>query len=423
MKPISAENFDIAAHVRAGDRVIFGQASAEPLTLTRMLVARKAEIGPFSVFLGACYSECFTPEKAKGIAVSAYGAVGVAGQLARAGKLDVLPWHYSALNRAYAEGTLKADVVLLQLSIDPQTGRLGLGFSNDYAVLAARHARTVIAELNPAAPWPHDSELPSDIVPDVLVEASFPPLDIPQPPIDETSRTIARHVVEMIPDGATLQFGVGSLPEAVMGSLSGHRNLGIHSGSMGDRLVDLVEGGAVTNARKSLDAGRSVAGVLLGTKRLRDFVHANKDFSLRPAAHTHGHDVLTRQRGFIAVNSAIEVDLTGQVNAEMANGRYVGAVGGQVDFVRGANAAEGGRAIIALPATARDGTVSRIVANVSNVTTPRSDVDAIVTEYGVAALRGCTLEERAKRLIAIAAPQFREALSRSLHEQNRGAHG
>lgn len=423
MKPVSAENFDIAAHVRAGDRVIFGQASAEPLTLTRALVERKAEIGPFSVFLGACYSDCFAPENTDGISVSAYGAVGVAGKLAKADRLDVLPLHYSALNRAYAEGALKADVVFLQLSVDPKTGRYGLGFSNDYAVLAARHARTVIAEMNPAAPWTHDAELPADIVPDVLVEASYPPQDIPQPPIDETSMAIARHVVEMIPDGATLQFGVGSLPEAVMAALSDHRDLGIHSGSMGDRLVDLVECGAVTNARKSLDAGRSVAGVLLGTKRLRDFVHGNKDFSLRPAAHTHGHDVLARQRGFIAVNSAIEVDLTGQVNAEMANGRYVGAVGGQVDFVRGANAAEGGRAIIALPATAKGGTLSRIVASVSSVTTPRSDVDAIVTEYGVAGLRGCTLDERAKRLIAIAAPHFRDALSRSLHEQNRGAHG
>ncbi len=420
MKPVFADNFDIAAHVRAGDRVIFGQASAEPLTLTRALVARKAGIGPFSVFLGACYSDCFAPETTDGIAVSAYGAVGIAAKLAKAGRLEVLPWHYSALNRAYAEGALKADVVLLQLSVDPKTGRYGLGFSNDYAVLAARHARTVIAEGNPATPWTHDAGLPSEIVPDVLVEAACPPLDIPQPPIDETSLAIARHVVEMIPDGATLQFGVGSLPEAVMAALTGHRDLGIHSGSMGDRLVDLVECGAVTNARKSLDAGRSVAGVLLGTSRLRDFVHDNKDFSLRPAAHTHGQDVLARQRGFIAVNSAIEVDLTGQVNAEVANGRYVGAVGGQVDFVRGANEAEGGRAIIALPATARGGTVSRIVASVANVTTPRSDVDAIVTEYGVAALRGCTLAERAQRLIAVAAPPFREELSRRLYEQNRG---
>jgi len=192
---------------------------------------------------------------------------------------------------------------------------------------------------------------------------------------------------------------------------------------MFDGVVDLIERGVLTNARKEIDQGRSIAGLLIGTRRLYDFANDNEAVLLAPAGHTHAIDVMARLSRFCAINSAVQVDLTGQVNAEEADGRHVGAVGGQVDFVRGANASRGGRAIIALPSTARDGAVSRIAAQVTTVTCSRADVDAIVTEWGIAELRGATLSQRAERMIAIAAPQFREDLSRMWHDKGRAAHG
>jgi acetyl-CoA hydrolase len=181
---------------------------------------------------------------------------------------------------------------------------------------------------------------------------------------------------------------------------------------IGDACIDLIEGGVVTNAGKPFDRGVTVTNTVLGTRRLFDFAHDNPAVQVRPASHTHGHGTIASIPRFRAINSAVEVDLTGQVNAEVAGAAYVGAVGGQADFVRGALASEGGRSIIALPATALGGKASRIVSRLDTVTLPRSDADLIVTEHGVADLRGATLEERAARMIGIAAPEFREGLSR-----------
>jgi acyl-CoA hydrolase len=217
----------------------------------------------------------------------------------------------------------------------------------------------------------------------------------------------------LIADGSTLQFGVGKIPDAILSSLSHARDLGIHSGLINDAVVDLIECGAVTNRGKGLDPGVTVTNQLIGTQRLYRFAHQNKAIAVRPASYTHNQLVLSRINRLVAINSALQVALDGSVNSETLDGVAVGAIGGQLDFVRGANASPGGRAIIALPATASDGT-SRIVARVETVTTPRADVDAIVTEWGVAELRGCGLSERARRMIAIAAPEHRDELERSL---------
>jgi acyl-CoA hydrolase len=219
-------------------------------------------------------------------------------------------------------------------------------------------------------------------------------------------------VAGLIEDGATLQFGIGALPESVLGQLAGRRDLGVHSGLLPDGLVDLMEQGVVTGARKSLDRGLAVGGMLLGTRRLLDYAHRNERIALRETEYTHDAGILAATDRLAALNAAVEVDLSGQVNAEVARGRYIGAVGGAGDFLRGAARSRGGLPIVMLPA--RAGTASRIVAELSGpVSTSRSDAGLVVTEHGVADLRGLTLRQRAERMIAIAAPEDRPALDQA----------
>jgi acyl-CoA hydrolase len=401
---------DFSSIIRAGDVVVCGQATAEPRSLTEALIAQSSRLPPFTMLVGPVFSETFAPERCAGLGFTSYGVIGNARALARCGQLDVIASNYSAFCADFAAGRHRADVVLVQLA-EADDGRLSASLSNDYVIDAARRARVVIAEINPDAPWTFGAEWPDDIVPQLRIIATLPPLELPATAPDEVSRRIARHAAGMIPDGSTLQFGVGRIPDAILGSLSHLRDLGIHSGLINDAVVDLIECGAVTNAGKGIDAGVTVTNQLIGTQRLYRFAHQNKTVSLRPASYTHSQAVLSRINRLVAINSALEVGLDGGVNAETLNGVAIGAIGGQLDFVRGANLSPGGRAIIALPATAANGR-SRIVASVETVTTPRADVDAIVTEWGAAELRGCTLPERARRMIAIAAPEHREALSR-----------
>lgn len=421
MQPTPPDDLDLAAMLRPGDRVVVGQATAEPLTLTRRLASARGLPEGCTVFLGSVYSDTWAGGP-NGLAFEGYGAIGQAAKLAAADRLDILPWHYSQLARAYGDGSLRVDCVMLQLAPTPDGG-FNLGIASDYVVEAARNARVVIAEINRDAPLCRGGEWPSDIRIDMTVEAQHPPLELVAGEPGETELAIAANVASLVPDKAVLQLGVGAIPQAVVAKLSGHRDLGIHSGALFDGVVDLVESGAVTNAAKERDAGVSIGGVLIGTRRLYAYANDNAAFRLCPPSYTHAVEIMASLSRFCAINSAIEVDLTGQVNAETVGSRYVGAVGGQLDFVRGANASPGGRAIIALPATARGGTVSRIVPEVTTVTCPRSDVDAIVTEWGVAELRGCTLPQRAERITAIAAPQFREDLARHWHDKGRATHG
>ncbi|MCA0316715.1 MAG: 4-hydroxybutyrate CoA-transferase [Proteobacteria bacterium] len=419
MTPIlSHETFDIAAHVRPGDRIVVGQCTAEPLTLTETLVQAAPAIGTVDVFLGTGFSRTFRPDGPENLRLSAYGATGTNVALSRAGRLDVLPMHYSALAEAYAGKALTADVVLIQL----RQGRngLSLGLANDYVAQAARHARTVIAEVNPDVPETAGSPLPDGIEISAFVAAAKPPVEAQASRLDEVAQRIGAHLAALIPDRATLQIGIGAIPDATLAALGQHRDLGIHSGVATDRVLDLIGKGVVTNRFKPFDQGVTVANTLIGTRRLYDFADGNAAVEVRPTSHTHDYGVLRRIDRFHAINSAIEVDLTGQVNSEMAGGVCVGGVGGLVDFARGGRAAPGGRAIIALPSTAAGGTVSRIVPRVAAVTLPHSDVDLVVTEHGVADMRGVTLAQRAERMIAIADPAFREDLARHWRDAASG---
>ena len=247
---------------------------------------------------------------------------------------------------------------------------------------------------------------------DHLIHVSHPPVEIPATTPGDAARAIGAHVARLIGDGATLQVGLGALPDACLMALTGKRDLGLHSGVIGDRAADLVDAGVVTNRRKPLDTGLSVTAGLLGTQRLYRWAHRHPTLRMRNAVYTHDTATHAQLPNLIGINSALEVDLTGQMNAEVASGRSIGMIGGHGDFMRGCQRSPGGRAILALEATARGGKVSRIVPRLADgiVTSSRSDADVVVTEYGIAELRGRTVSERAKALIAIAHPDFRKSL-------------
>lgn len=410
---VEPSELDLAEWIRPGDMVIWGQACAEPLGLTEQLIRRRVEIGPLRCFVGIPAAPTIRPEHGDHVSVLSYCGSGSNRALYRAGVLDVVPVHYSTLPEMLAGGAVRADVVLLQLPQADEYGRYSFGLANDYISAAITTARVVIAEVNDQVPRTCGPDYLTDDDLDVVVHTSRSPAEIASRPADSTTRTIAAKVADLIDDGATLQFGIGALPEAVLGALTDRTDLGVHSGLLNDAAAELMEAGVITNARKSLDRGRSVAGLLLGTKRLFDFADRNPSIELRDTGYTHRQAVLAAQDRLVAINSAVEVDVSGQINAEVAGGAYVGAVGGAADFLRGAACSRGGLPIVALPSTAGD--TSRIVATLSGpVSTARADAGLIVTEYGVADLRGQPLRVRRERMLAIAHPDHRPALEKAI---------
>ncbi len=410
-KERSLDSLEFSSLIRPGDTVMWGQASAEPLPLTQALMAGRHAIGNFKVFLGVSYSDGLKPEYADCISCSAYCGSGGNRALAKAGKLDILPVHYSQIPGLIDSGRLKIDVLMLQLAPADARGNYSLSMAHEYLIPALEAARIVIAEVNEQAPWTWGERPVREEDIDCLIRTSRAPLELHHPAPGEAEIGVARHVAGLIDDGATLQFGLGALPETILSALADRRDLGIHSGAIGDQAAELMQAGVVTNARKTLDRGVSVAGVMFGSRRIQRFCHCNPAVQFRSSAYTHNADVLARIERFVALNTAIEVDLTGQINSEVAGGVYVGAVGGALDFLRGAHRSKGGLPIVALPSTA--GKASRIVAKLGGpVTTPRSAAGIIVTEYGVADLRGLPLSERPNRMIAIAHPDVRDRLAR-----------
>ncbi len=413
---VDTGELDLVGYIRPGDTVTWGQAGAEPLALTRALMAQRHAIGGrFRVFLGVAWSDTVHPEYADTIDFCGYCGTGANRALVNAGLLDILPCHYSTFPELLARGEMKIDVLLLQVAPPGPDGKYSLSVAHEYLLPLLSSARVVIAEVNDQAPWTYGECSLDGSELDAVVHTSRPLLNILHAAPSNVELTIARHVAALIDDGATLQFGLGALPEAILSQLADHRDLGVHSGTIGDTVADLVECGVITNARKSVDSGLTVTGMLMGTRRIYDFAHLNESICFRSTAYTHNADVLAGIDHFVALNSAIEVDLTGQINAEVAGGRYIGAVGGALDFLRGARRSKGGLPMIALPSRAGSShPVSRIVAQLGGpVSTPRSDAGVIVTEFGVADLRGLTLRQRVKRMIDIAHPDYRESLERS----------
>jgi acetyl-CoA hydrolase len=405
---ISLDDLDLTRWVRDGDVVMWGQSSGEPLPLTARLMSQRHAIGRIRAFIGLTESETLQPEHADVVSFVSYCGSAANRRLEQAGALTVLPSHYSDLARHLADGTFAVDVLFLMVTAEPGGG-YRIAVTNEYLEAAIDRARVVIAELSDAFPRTGGARVLAPDNVDMVVRTSRTPLSVAPRGPSAAELAIADHIAALVPDGATLQFGLGSLPTAVLAGLTDRRDLGVHSGMLSDAVVALVEAGALTGRCKTVDRGLIVAGTLMGSQRLFDFVDGRPDVHLRGTAYTHDPAVLGAQHQLGAINSALEVDLTGQVNTEVALGRYLGAVGGVVDFIRGAHRSSGGLPIIALPSTA--GIHSRIVSQLSGpVSMTRSDAGLIVTEHGIADLRGLTMPQRRERLLAIAHPQHRDRL-------------
>jgi len=331
------------------------------------------------------------------------------------GQVEFIPARYFDVLWVFGPGgPWAADAVLVHTAPPDADGQLSLGVSTSYPLPLARSAPLVIAEVNHRMPRTlGDSAIPLDRV-GAWIETDRPLTLYPAARMGETEKRVADHVAEVIPDGATIQIGIGAIPEAIVACLGGHRDLGIHS-LLVDTMLPLIECGVITNARKSRNPGRMDLGEIMGTEQLFRFVHENPVVNMEPSSSIHNPRVVAGLQRFVSINSAIEVDLTGQVNAESLGGRQVAGIGGQFDFVEGAYWAPGGRSVIALPSTGRGGDVSRIVARLpagAKVTTPRYLTDCVATEFGRADLRGLSVAQRARALIGLAHPRFREALER-----------
>jgi len=377
---------DLARFIRPGDGIVLGQACAEPQTLSAALVAQRAAFSGASVFLGVNYAGVIRPEHADHLRLSAYCGAGHNRALADAGVLDIHPHPYSRLAPLIRERRIPADVVLIQVSPPNARGEYSMGLAVDYLLPAVQCARAVVAEVNDRVPWTHSEKLfrKEDFA--LLVESSAEPAGAPPMRAGEAEAAIARHAAEFIPEGATLEFGLGILPDAVCAALQDRKSLQVHSGTIGDGVADLMQRGAVATAD---------CAMLIGTRKLFEHARENPAVRLRSTEHTHDPRVLAALQKFVAINSAIEVDLTGQINAEIAKGSYLGAVGGALDFIRAATFSPGGVSLLVLPA-------ARIVRVLSGpVSTPRSEAGVIVTERGAADLRGCTLNERMRRMLRV----------------------
>jgi acyl-CoA hydrolase len=368
---------DLASVVRPGDGIIIGQACAEPQTLVEALVAQRSRFSGCRLFLGVNYAGIVKASHSDHLRLASYGGIGHNRALSDAGALDVLRIPYSRIAPLIRSGQIRADVVFLQVSPPNARGEHSLGLAADYLVPALEVCRTVVAEVNAQVPWTHSQRLLRRDEIDLCVESSRPPAGARH---RATDPAIARHAAALVPDGSVLEFGIGALPDSVCEFLRERRDLSVHSGTIGDGVVDLMQRGAVREAD---------CAMLIGTRKLFDYARDNPRIRLRSCEHTHSAAVLRKLEGFVAINSAIEVDLLGRVNSEVAGGSYVGAIGGAPDFI-GAAAIS----LVLIPA-------ARLVAALSGPVST-GDAGVVVTELGAADLRGCDAAERARRLRAIA---------------------
>jgi acyl-CoA hydrolase len=419
---------DLRPHIRAGDGVWWSQAEATPLV--DALLDQVAGIGPVRAFCGLTFNPRLR-EVPDELSVTSYGAMAGLRSLSRAGRLSVVPAHYSALPRMFAERLLPGDVGLVQVSPPGPDGLCSLGIGADYAADAVRHSRVLIGEINHRMPATTGSPaIPVERFA-ATIETDRPLPEAPDREPDAVDAAIAARVAALVDDGDTVQMGVGALPAAIMDGLAGHRDLGFHSGMLTDGGLRLVEKGVLTGSRKEIDAGLLVTGTAIGSAELYAGL-GGLPIEFRPASYTHNPRVLSRLATLVSINSALQVDLAGQVGGEAVRGRYVGGIGGQADFSSAA-ARTGACSVIALRSTAGGSTaggstagdstagrLSTIVAALDGpVSTARADVDAVVTEHGTAWLRGCPVDAIGPRLVAIAAPEYRDALEKALRETTR----
>lgn len=408
-----------AAHalraVKDADRVVVGHACGEPQALVKALVERAAELNDVEVVhMVALGPAEYAQSGMEGSFRHNSFFVGAASRKAVSeGRARFTPCFFSEIPRLFQNGLLPVDVTLMQVAPPDPKGFCSLGVSVDYTLASARSDRITIAQVNSYMPRTRGEKIHLDEI-DIIVEHDEPIIEIPPPKIGPVERAIGEHISGLIEDGSTLQLGIGGIPDAVLLFLGHKKDLGVHSEMFSDGVMELARAGVITNRKKTINPGKFVATFLMGTRKLYDFVDDNPNIMMRTVDYTNDVHIIGQHEKMVSINSAIQVDFMGQVNAEMIGRDQFSGVGGQVDFVRGASRSRGGKSVIALPSTARNGQISRIVPHLdkgSAVTTSRGDVQFIVTEYGIADLRGKSLCQRADELIRIAHPDFRYNLS------------
>lgn len=411
---VGASSFRFAGQLRQGDVVAWAQGTGEPLGLTAQLMRERQALPRITLMVGMMTGRNVDAGCLSNFDALCLNGAGRSRDLLAHGA-RAAPIHVSDIPDAIEQRRLPVDVALVRVRPSDETGKMSLGVMTDYTRSLIAAARLVVGELDERMPLTGDDALIDRDAIGCVVEADGDDNLFHDATPTEVDHAVARVVAQIVPDGATLQFGIGALPNAVCIALAGHRELGLHSGILSDAAARLIDAGVVTNAHKGIDVGRSVTGGLFGSRLLMAHADGNRLISMRTARYTHAARTMAGINRLHSINSAIEVDLTGQINAEVAGSRYLGAVGGQVDFVRGSRLSSGGRSIIALCATTPDRTRSKIVASLDGrpVTTARADTDLVVTEFGVADLRGLDLAARARALIDIAHPDFREGLLRA----------
>lgn len=400
--------------LRPGDLVVVGQGVGEPTPLLEQLVAAGPSLRGIEVFVGLSHSGALRDPAARSLSLVSYGAMGPLGRLAAEGLVSIVPSHFVDIPRVLplrAPGRL---VVVLQVSPPDRDGYHSLGMSVDYTYELLPHARAVVAEVNEQMPVTSGPRVHGSVF-SAVVATSRPLPEVASPRVDEVHRRIAAHVVPLVPDGATIQLGIGAVPSVVGDALSCRRDLRVRSTLVGEWLIALAKAGALDDEPGSVMICEAAGSTAL-------YAHvAGSGVEVRPVGELNRPDELARTGRFVALNSALQVDLSGQVNAEEIDTGYIGGVGGQPDFLRAAQRSPGGCSVVMLPATAAHGRYPRIVPRLhgGTVTTARSTVDLVVTEFGVADLRGRSLAERARALIAVAAPHHREHLQGSTDDEAR----
>jgi 4-hydroxybutyrate CoA-transferase len=401
--------------LRPGMKVLLPPGCGEPVALMAEICRQAARLSGLTLMGGIHIGDFpFARAEAASIGVATWH---MSPRLAAAGeRVEFVPMRYFDVVTEFNHGGRWApDCVLVHVAPPDARGYLSLGVSVSVALPAARRAPLVIAQVNPNMPRTRgDASLHSNQI-DAWVEVDEPLLVYPPPAVGDVERSIGRGVAAIVPDGATVQVGVGAIPQAVLEALGDHRRLALHS-LLVDAAVPLVERGAVDGSAKRIHRGRLDIGEIMGTRRVFEFAHDNALINMETSELVHDPHFVAQLERFVAINSALEIDLTGQVTAESIGGRQVAGIGGQFDFALGASRSRGGASVIALPSTGRDGAISRIVPRLgtgAGVTTPRYLADWVVTEFGAAHLRGSGTRARAAALIAVAHPRFREELERS----------
>jgi 4-hydroxybutyrate CoA-transferase len=401
--------------VQSGMRVYIQPGCAEPETLVEALIKRAPFVRDVEVvhLLTLGRADYVAPEMAGHFRHNAMFIGGNVREAVNDGRADYTPVYLSEVEELFESGTMPLDVALIQVSPPDAHGYCSFGVGVDTTLTASKCARYVVAQVNDRMPRTFGDSFIHISRIDAFVESSRALCELPKPEITDLHVTIARHVAGLIEDGAVLQTGIGGIPNAILPFLMNRKDLGVHTETVSDGVIPLVESGVITGARKNFNPRKIVLAFVLGTKKLFDFVDNNPIFEFHPNAYTNDPRRIARNDSMVAINSALEVDLTGQVGSDSLGTFFYSGIGGQVDFLRGASYAKGGKPIIALPSTAKDGTISRIVPMLNpgtGVVTSRGLVRYVVTEFGVAYLHGKSIRERAKALIEIAHPKFRNGL-------------